>query len=292
MNSQPVKTAGSVGLRVATYNVHKCRGMDGRVRPDRVAEVLSEINADIVALQEVVCLEGKRREEHQAQYLAEELGYHAELGENRKHKGGAYGNLVLSRLPIHHAQNFDISVQGRERRGCLRADVRLHHGSLLHVFNVHLGTSYFERRKQARKLFEREVMTHHHLHGAKIILGDFNEWTKGLASRMLQAHFKSGDLRSHLGRTKTYPGFLPLLHLDHIYFDKQLKLNSLSLHRSRKAVVASDHLPLVAEFQIPADGRGAAGIEHSRASTHPNTNAVPKLVRGVQNDNFARSDSR
>src|SRR5581483_11702250 len=76
-------TAGTVGLRVATYNVHKCRGMDGRVRPDRVAEVLSEIDADIVALQEVVCLEGKRREEHQAQYIAEELGYHAELGENR-----------------------------------------------------------------------------------------------------------------------------------------------------------------------------------------------------------------
>ena len=292
MNSQPIKTEETVGLRVATYNVHKCRGMDGRIRPDRVAEVLSEIDADIVALQEIVCLEGKRREDHQAQYIAEELGYHAELGENRKHKGGAYGNLVLSRLPIHHAQNFEISVPGRERRGCLRADVRLHHGSLLHVFNVHLGTSYFERRKQARKLFDREVVTHRHLLGAKIILGDFNEWTKGMASRLFQAHFKSGDLRSHLGHTKTYPGFLPVLHLDHIYFDKQLALNSLSLHRSRKARVASDHLPLVAEFHISADGRGGAGIEHRRASTHLDANAISELVRGVQDDGFTRSDSR
>jgi endonuclease/exonuclease/phosphatase family metal-dependent hydrolase len=237
-------------LRIATYNIHKCRGMDGRVRPDRIAQVLSEIDADIVALQEVVCLEGKTREHHQARYIVEELGYHAELGENRRHKGGAYGNLVLSRFPVHHAQNYDISTGGRERRGCLRADIHLPHGNLLHIFNVHLGTSFFERREQARKLFEQEIVSNQELAGMRIVLGDFNEWTKGLASRLLGSHFRTADKRTRLGSGRTYPGVLPLLHLDHIYFDRTLKLEGIAVHRSRTALVASDHLPLVADLWI------------------------------------------
>lgn len=252
MNLRSAKEEKGASLRVATYNVHKCRGLDGRVRPERVAEVLHEVNADIIALQEIVCIESECAHKHQGRYIAEQLGYHAELGENRKHRGGAYGNLLLSRFPIHHAQNFDISVHGRERRGCLRADVRLKHGALLHVFNIHMGTSYFERRKQARKMFTHEVMTAAHLDGLKIVLGDFNEWTSGLTTRLLRSHFKSGDLRVHIGRTRTYPGILPLLNLDHIYYDPQLKLNRLALHRSRTALIASDHLPLIADFSVPA----------------------------------------
>jgi endonuclease/exonuclease/phosphatase family metal-dependent hydrolase len=292
MIQDPSKSGPAVPLRVATYNVHKCRGLDGRVRPDRVAQVLREIDADIVALQEVVCREGKNREDHQAAYLAEELGYHAELGENRKHKGGAYGNLVLSRLPIRHAQNHDISVRGRERRGCLRADIHLAQGGLLHVFNLHLGTSYFERRKQARKLFEQEVMTGRNVLGLKVVLGDFNEWTKGLASRLLQFHFKSGDLRRHIGRSKTYPGVLPLLHLDHIYFDRRLHMTGFKVHKSSTALVASDHLPLVAEFHVPL-GADRHGADHCLpSSSHTNASTIPELIRRVENDFLPGVDSR
>lgn len=286
------KSGPAVRLRVATYNVHKCRGLDGRVRPERVAQVLSEMDADIVALQEVVCREGKNRGDQQAAYLAEELGYHAELGENRKHRGGAYGNLVLSRLPIHHAQNHDISVRGRERRGCLRTDIHLAQGSLLHIFNLHLGTSYFERRKQARSLFDQEVMTSRNIQGLKIVLGDFNEWTNGLASRLLQFHFKSGDLRRHIGRSKTYPGVLPLLHLDHIYFDRRLKMTDFKLHKSRTALLASDHLPLVAEFHVPA------GVDHHSedhclpSSLRTDASTTPKLIGRMENDLIAGGDSR
>lgn len=278
-------------LRVATYNVHKCRGLDGRVRPDRIAEVLSEIDADIVGLQEVVSLEGDKREHHQARYLAQELGYHAELGENRKHKGGAYGNLVLSRLPIHRAQNFDISMRGRERRGCLRADVHLDHGGLLHIFNLHLGTSYFERRKQARKLFDQEVMTGSNLPGLKIVLGDFNEWTKGLASRLLHFHFKSADLRQHVGSSKTYPGVLPFLHLDHIYFDRRLSMSDFAVHKSRTALVASDHLPLVAEFRVSAEDN-SGGSHRLPSLLHAHADAVPKLVGRMENDHLPGNDPR
>lgn len=250
MTDPKARKSHSQRLRVATYNVHKCRGLDGRVRPDRILRVLSDIDADVVALQEVVCVEGECREHHQARYLAEELGFHVEVGENRRHKGGAYGNVLLSRFPIRNARNYDLSVPARERRGCLRTDIHLDDGSWLHIFNLHLGTSFFERRKQARKLFREQILTEIHLSGNKIILGDLNEWTKGLASRLLRSHFKKAEIRPGEGRGQSYPGVLPLLHLDHIYFDGDLKLHGVSIHRSRRALLASDHLPLVAEFSI------------------------------------------
>ena len=237
-------------LRVVTYNVHKCRGMDRRVRPGRIVDVLAEVKADVVALQEVLSVEGRARERDQARFLASELGMDYHIGENRRLQGGAYGNVILSRLPIENVQNYDITWRGRERRGCLRADVRVGESSLLHVFNVHLGTAFIERRHQARRLVSPEILGHEELSGARLVLGDFNEWTRGLASRLLSSHFESADIRSHLRRARTYPGVLPFLHLDHIYYDAGLKLQKLSLHRSRTALIASDHLPLVADFQL------------------------------------------
>ena len=82
------------------------------------------------------------------------------------------------------------------------------------------------------------------------MLGDFNEWTHGLASRLLGEELESADLRQHLRTRRTYPGAFPLLHLDHIYYDRTLRLARLALHRSRTALVASDHLPLVADFRL------------------------------------------
>jgi endonuclease/exonuclease/phosphatase family metal-dependent hydrolase len=237
-----------MSFRIVTYNVHKCRGLDRRVRPERIARVLRETKADIVALQEVLSVENGERERHQARFLAEELGMEYRLGENRRLDGGAYGNVVMSRLPLREANNYDITWSGRERRGCLRVDVAPDEGRLLHVFNAHLGTAFLERRHQARSLISPRILQQEKLAGARVVLGDFNEWTHGLASRLLAEHFKSADIRHHLRRGRTYPGLLPLLHLDHIYYDPSLVLERLTLHRSRTALVASDHLPLVADF--------------------------------------------
>jgi endonuclease/exonuclease/phosphatase family metal-dependent hydrolase len=132
----------------------------------------------------------------------------------------------------------------------LRADIVLPGSAVLHVFNVHLGTSFFERRLQARRLVAADLLTDLSLERPRLVLGDFNEWTSGLATRLLQSHMQSADIRTHLRRSRTYPGMLPLLHLDHIYFDPQLKLEKLTLCRTRKAIVASDHLPLAAEFTV------------------------------------------
>jgi endonuclease/exonuclease/phosphatase family metal-dependent hydrolase len=81
-------------------------------------------------------------------------------------------------------------------------------------------------------------------------LGDFNEWTHGLVTRTLSAEFHLTDLRNHIRRTRAYPAILPLLSLDHIYFDYHLKIRKALFHRTRFSLIASDHLPLVADFTI------------------------------------------
>jgi endonuclease/exonuclease/phosphatase family metal-dependent hydrolase len=236
-------------VRIATYNIHRSRGMDGRVRPHRVVDVLREIDADVVALQEVLSIEGHSPEKDQARYIAAELGFHFALGENRRLKGGAYGNVVLSRYPLRTVRNYDLTVSGCERRGCLRTDIRLPQGVILHVFNVHLGLALLERRHQGRHLADR-ILSDGILKGPRIMLGDFNEWTRGLTSRLLGRKLKSVNLRRHLRWGRTYPGLMPVLALDHIYFDPTLELKRLTLHRTRQSLMASDHLPLVADFEL------------------------------------------
>jgi endonuclease/exonuclease/phosphatase family metal-dependent hydrolase len=244
-----------VRLRVATYNVHKCRGLDGRVRPSRIARVLREIAADVVALQEVLSVPGRGREHDQARFIADELGLEMQLGPVRSLRGGEYGNVVLSTFPLGPGCRHDLSVAGREARGCLQSEVRLRGGTLLHVFNVHLGTSLRERRQQARLLLEAIRSSGRDAEGPRVVLGDFNDWTAGLASHLHTARFRSVDLRSHLRRRRTYPGLLPFLHLDHIYYDDGLELRGLVLPRTPIALVASDHLPLVADFEVRASPR-------------------------------------
>ena len=236
-------------LRIVTYNVHKCRGMDRLVRPERIVQVLRELRPDIVALQEVVSHEGGSREEDQARFVAEELGFHFAFGENRQHKGGRYGNVILTRFPIQSHQNYDISAGGRERRGCLRTDLRVENATL-HVFNVHFGTRFFEQRKQARKLIDEGIVVNDDLHGPRIVLGDFNEWLRGSVTSTLTTHLYKANIWPYLKKARTFPGRFPIFPLDHIYFDRKLRLKRLARHRSQMALVASDHLPLVAELAL------------------------------------------
>ncbi len=242
-------------IRVATYNIHKCRGLDGRVRPARIVEVLRDIDADVIALQEVVRVETERPDQDHARFIASELGMNFHFGENRPLKQGTYGNVLLSRYPLPATCNYNITARGREPRGCLRADMELPGGALLHVFNVHMGTAFLERRKQARQLVSQEILCHAELQGPRIVLGDFNEWTRGLTTQLLRKNFVYPNLREHMSRSRTYPGVLPFLHLDHIYFDPEIRLHGLTLHKTRRSLIASDHLPLIADFSVPAATR-------------------------------------
>jgi endonuclease/exonuclease/phosphatase family metal-dependent hydrolase len=242
-----------LSLRIATYNIHKCRGMDRRVLPERIAEVIGETEVEIIALQEVV----RAERQDQLEILAKLSGFpHFAFGENRKHRGGGYGNAILSRFPLDDSRNYDVTMPRREPRGMLRADIRLPNRRLLHVLNVHLGTGLLERRGQASLLLHEEVLLSKEFSAPRILLGDFNEWTRGLATKRLSEHFKSAEVKPARAsgkapkRIRSYPGLLPLLHLDHVYYDDALELKSFRLHRSRMALLASDHLPLVACFEI------------------------------------------
>lgn len=244
-------------IRITTYNIHKCRGLDRRVRPQRIAEVLKQIDADIIALQEVVGMDEAAREYNQVHAIADELGYDFRIGENRKLRGGAYGNALLSRLPILSDRNQDLTWRKNEPRGCLEVIIAPHKNApasapLLHIYNVHLGTAFFERRYQAHRLLE-VIGSESDAAAPRIVLGDFNEWTRGLASQLLSHHLNSAKPEQRFLRARSYPGVLPLLHLDHIYYDSLLELQNIRVHRSRLAFLASDHVPIVAEFLLPSN---------------------------------------
>jgi endonuclease/exonuclease/phosphatase family metal-dependent hydrolase len=231
-------------MRIVTYNIHKGRGMDGRISVKRIIDVLSELDADIIALQEVfaVC-EDKAG---QVETIASQLGLHSAFGRTRHHRGRPYGNAILSRWPILASCDMNISHGERERRGCIRADLKTPGGSL-HVFNIHMGTSYFERRHQVRNLLSSKRFDAD-LTGPRVLVGDFNEWIKGLTTRLLSDKFESLNLELHVQKRRSYPGLLPLLHLDHIYFERPLHVEKAELVRTRLSKIASDHLPLVATF--------------------------------------------
>jgi endonuclease/exonuclease/phosphatase family metal-dependent hydrolase len=240
-----VSQPGQRTLRIVTYNIHRAIGMDRRRRPDRVAAVLRDIGADVIALQEVIGAGpagGSQIEE-----IGAALGMGWVMASARHLRGHQFGNVVLSRFPIVHHVEHDLSWKTCEPRCMQRADIQID-GRVLHIYNVHLGTAILERRFQAERL--ADIVADRHVGGPKLVLGDFNEWMRGLVTRLLSSKLKSVDIRSFLKRRRTYPGFFPILHLDHIYYAGHLEIASISLPRTRLSLVASDHLPLVADVRL------------------------------------------
>ena len=232
-------------LRVATYNIHRCRGLDGRTNPTRVAEVIRNIDADVVALQEVIG--ASPTSPGHAEELGAMLGMGWVMAPARQLRGALFGNVVMSRLPIRQHSQYDLSWRTCEPRCCQRVDIEIGNDTL-HLYNVHLGTALLERRYQAGRL---SAILHDRRVGIpKVVLGDFNEWMRGMATEMLTERLKSIDLRAHLRRRRTYPGVFPVLHLDHIYYEGNVEVVKLELPRTRLSLMASDHLPLIAELRV------------------------------------------
>lgn len=243
---EPKAARRHADVRIATYNIHRCRGMDRRTMPARVAEVLRGMNADVVALQEVIGAGPAGA--GQAEEIGAALGMGWVMTSVRHLRHNLFGNVILSRFPIVHHSQYDLSWRTCEPRACQRADLDIGASQPLHIYNVHLGTAVLERRYQATRLaafvHDRRVT------GPKVILGDFNEWMRGLATSTLSSLFESIDIYAHLKRRRTYPGIFPVLHLDHIYYEGRVEVRGMELVRSRKALMASDHLPLLANLRI------------------------------------------
>jgi endonuclease/exonuclease/phosphatase family metal-dependent hydrolase len=227
-------------LVIASYNVHRCVGQDGRCAPDRIGAVILELAADIVGLQEVDSLEDGTSDLDQLAHLRRATGMHAVAGPALVRKDIGYGNALLSRRPIDRVRHFDISVPGREPRAALDTELEIQE-KVVRVIVTHFGLRRPERRCQASLLLR---LIQEHSVRPLVLLGDFNEWIpRGPSLR---------QLRRALGRShavRTFPTRRPLFALDRIWVHPPSLLEQVSAHRSPLARVASDHLPLVATLR-------------------------------------------
>ena len=225
--------------------------MDGRTQPLRAVEVLRGMDADVIALQEVVGAGPGGAS--QAEEIGAGLGMGWVMASARHLRGHQFGNVVLSRFPIRQHYQYDLSWKTCEPRCCQRVDLAIEHHSTLHLFNVHLGTAFRERRDQAERLVK--IVHDRRIDAPKIVLGDFNEWSGGIATAALSEKLEAIDLSVYLRRKRTYPGILPFLHLDHIYYEGHVEIAAIDIPRTRKSLIASDHLPFLAELKIGFDSR-------------------------------------
>lgn len=251
-------------LTAVSYNIHSGIGTDGQYDLHRTGRVLQEIQADIFALQEVGDFRGRAWQGGQPEQLAGELGLHMAFGPTVIRAGRRYGNAILSRLKILGSRNYDLSVRRREPRGALRCDLDLGEGRQLHVFCLHLGLSVGERRAQEALLLSADILRDAARSNPLLVCGDFNYWWRGAIPSLVRRAIE--DV-AHLLRTspKTYHSRFPLLRLDRIFVDAGIRPLRVRVHRSPVSVAASDHLPLVLEFEPKFQGgQRAAPVELSR----------------------------
>jgi endonuclease/exonuclease/phosphatase family metal-dependent hydrolase len=222
-------------LVFATYNIHGCIGGDGRYDPERIIQVLEQLNADIIALQEV--------ESHGPDgrafldWLGQQLGYTTIAGPTLLRGTGDYGNALLTKSIILTVRRHDLSLPSCEPRGALEVDLN-HQGVLLKVVATHLGLRPVERRAQIQQLLACLHTPPSHL---AVLMGDINEWFLwGRPLRWLRTMF--GIPRGF----RTFPARFPLFPLDRIWIKPQEALVSLEVHHSSLSHWASDHLPLKA----------------------------------------------
>jgi endonuclease/exonuclease/phosphatase family metal-dependent hydrolase len=230
-------------LKVASYNIHQCVGLDGRREPRRVAAVLREIDADVLCLQEVSTEPGVTVDSMQMQYLAATLDLHAVAGPTIVHGEAHYGNALLTRRPLIDVRRVDLTVYRREPRAAIDVDLD-GGGGPVRVIATHLGLLPGERRWQVRRLLD---ILDEDAYKPTVLCGDINEWFAiGRPLRWLHAR---------LGRTRglpTFPAPWPVFALDRVWVDPPSAIRSCRVHATPAARDASDHLPIVAEIEVAA----------------------------------------
>lgn len=258
-------------LRIATYNIHK--GVSAFGRRSRVAELrmaLHRIDADLIFLQEVQDRNENLARRLQAPSQSGQLdvlsssGYeHRAYGVNAIYPHGNHGNAILSRLPIEHFANHDISDHMLEQRGMLHALARLPGGGAIHLICAHFGLAKRSRQRQAEwvaRFIEREIPAH-----APLILGgDFNDWQRGVDAQLrarlgMQDAFDAVESRAWIDRllgwrssvrvARTFPSLVPVLTLDRLYL-RGFTVRNARVPRGRAWARCSDHVPLIADVEL------------------------------------------
>jgi endonuclease/exonuclease/phosphatase family metal-dependent hydrolase len=230
------------GIRIASYNTHGGVGRDGHFVPKRIADVVKEMNCDVIALQEV---ESRATGFDMLGFLKQETGHEVIAGPTLLRNGADYGNGLLTRFRILSVKRIDLCVARCEPRGAL--DVELDcGGTAMRVLATHLGLRPSERREQMKRLLralekDRPLPT--------ILMGDINEWFLwGRPLRWMHRHFQQTP------SPPTFPSNMPVFALDRIWVKPRTLLRKMSVHVTPLAQLASDHLPLKAELDLTCGG--------------------------------------
>jgi len=245
-------------LRVATYNVHGCMGMDRQRSEARIAEVIAEMSVDIVALQEVD--RGRRRSGgiDQTETIAKQLGWYSHFHPAMRQENEHYGNAILSRYQLDFRRAFDLPGRPpffcRENRAAIEVNAETNLGKI-HIVNTHLGLSWRERFVQAQLFTSAEWRASIAPDTPLILVGDFNSLRGSRPYRTLNRHLRDVRELIQAKGIRTFPTRFPALGIDHIFVNEAVQPLSLIVHRSSLARIASDHFPLVAEFALSARNR-------------------------------------
>lgn len=230
-------------LRVATWNVHACVGMDGRSDVERVATVLRQLDADIIGVQELDDRENHPAEQHLGA-LAALTGLRPISCPTLWGTHGGYGNALLSKRRPYRVRNVDLSVLSFEPRRALDADVLLEPAHHLRVVVTHLGLKAMERFEQVERLL---ALLDEHDDRPLLLLGDLNEWRGRVGIvKKLDQRFGPGT------SVKSWPSTFPIMALDRIYVSAPSRIVRQWSHDTPEARKASDHLPVVADVELHA----------------------------------------
>lgn len=232
------------GPLIASYNIHKCVGLDGQFDPDRIMEVILEIEPDVIALQEVDQRFGKRNGLLDPDKLERQTGLVPVVSSLSGHSLGWHGNVVLARKDVS-ATAQRLLLPGVEPRGALVVDLDLATGPL-RVIAAHLGLLRRCRALQARMLLEAAEPEDDR---PVVLMGDLNEWRLGPRSALRELEPRFGPLEAAM---PSFPSSYPLWALDRVLASPQSLIVSLEVHDTALARQASDHLPLKARM-LPYD---------------------------------------
>jgi len=242
-------------VRVMTYNVHRCVGLDRRLAPERIAEIIAAEEPDVVALQELDVGRRRTRRVDQAHVIAQELemAFHFQAAYRLAEE--AFGDAIMSRLPmrlVHAGQLPRGLTNGRRepRRGALWVAVEAG-GCELQVLNTHLSLFAKARLVQTETLLGPEWLAHPDCRAPVVLCGDFNAVPSSPVCRRLRERFKDVQIAVNGRRRprKTWMSRVPLLRIDHVFVDFLTEVVSADVVDGELARVASDHLPLVVELR-------------------------------------------
>ncbi|MFD1702287.1 endonuclease/exonuclease/phosphatase family protein [Methylopila henanensis] len=233
-------------MKIASYNIHKCRGTDGKVRPDRIVGVLGEIGAELVALQEVDHRFGKRIGLLDPDALRAETGLHLLAQSDAPDGHGWHGNALLVAREPQSYRRLRIQLPGVEPRGAIIAELDLGEGPF-RVIAAHFGLLRRSRVSQANVLLSAFTWMQPM---PTVLLGDLNEWRRRRRSSLSVFEPLFGEPHP----LPSFPSRRPIFPLDRILGWPRGLVRNLAVHNTPLARKASDHLPLTAEIDVEKTG--------------------------------------